>query len=435
MKKLHLGLLALTYACNGGTDTGNPATDPGEGTAGNLCDELKQDLAPDAPTALGFSARQVLDMISGEHHETLAWKALPVAYGPETGESAITLVVEPLGTAHLIQRSPAQRGGREDGPLIALAEPQFACADSIAVDVRLVISTAGGALNESVETTLEASSAEFASGSVRLPLDKLTGSFEADVQAPPGSVLSKSPELSLRMGFSPYGNVGEFSISSETESTDGSAVGQSALGTIAQYPAENFCGPDAVSVDASQVVRGLSVENVLERLNATSPATLVPSGAALSLRFLNTTDRVCAALGAPASAGTTLEFPGAVELSSSDDRIAGRVNISIRAEAVAGALTRVSANANDFILDPVAAQARVAAYAIRQPLDFSAYDGGAFEFSTLVSEAETSGALRAYGLKQAVCSTEVTTDAEGRSSSPGCAGTERIEIWGERWGG
>jgi hypothetical protein len=440
MKHLGLGLIALAAAYNGGctgTDTGNPH-DGGESTGSERCDEVRRELALGESTSLGVTARDVLDLASGEHRETLAWLVSPngVAYGPESGTGEITIVVEPRGGARFIERTPKGQGSDREEVGIDLFTPEDQCPDAIEVDVRLHILTAGGALDETLDTTLDATSGELVVGNVRLPTDGLAGSFEVHMPVPAGFELSKAPELILTLGISAYGAVGELGVVSEIRSTDGAVAGQTGVPRLAHFPAENFCGSSAISVERDQVIRGISIQGVLDRLNAQSPASLTPGGAALSLEFSTSAERMCVLLGAPKDAPLPVEFPGRVRLSAPDENIEGSIVVSFAAEALDGQLVSVSANANAFANDPVEAAALASDFAIQEPLDLSRYDGGAFEFATTSeSSAGVSGVLRAYGLLEPDCAnqTPVATPGGGMSS-PGCAGTERIELWGFTWG-
>lgn len=439
MKNLGLGLIALVSAYNSGcagTDTGNPYESGGEGNASETCDEQRRELALDEATSLGVSARHVLDLASGEHRETLAWQAPSgVTYGPESGTGEITIAVEPRGAARFVERTPKSQGSGEEGGL-ALLLPENECPAAIEVDVRLHIATAGGALNETLDATLEATSGELVVGNVRLPTDTLAGSFEVEVPVQAGFELTKAPALTLAFGISPYGSVGELGVSSEVRSLDGMAIGQGGVPRIAHFPAENFCGSAAVSIARDQVIRGVSIQGVLDRLNALSPTSLQPGGAELSLDFSTSTERMCVQLGAPPSAPLLVEFPGQVRLRAADENIDGSIDVSVAAEAIDGELVSVTANASTFTSDPVAAAALASEFAIQEPLDFSSYDGGAFEFSSASeSSGGASGLLRAHALREADCVSQLPTATPGAGmGSPGCAGTERIQLWGFTWG-
>jgi hypothetical protein len=193
MKQLVASLLLC--ACAGGTDTGNPNDDRTTNTeGGGSCDEAARPLELDEITPLGVSAAELLSWVGGTHTETLAWQDSAASFGPEHGRSEITIEVESLG-ARFIDRSPKQSSGGAG----TLAIPEIAliggdpCADSVALDVRLHLSTAGGALDETVETTLQARARDYATGQLTLPTDLLTGSFQAQVSVPNGSVARRPP--------------------------------------------------------------------------------------------------------------------------------------------------------------------------------------------------------------------------------------------------
>jgi len=426
------------WACAGGTDTGNPH-DGGTVSEGGdaLCDQTVRALDLDEATALGVSANDLLSWVSGEHRETLAWQDTNASYGPEHGRSEISLEIGPLG-ARFIDRRPKERtdDGREEGH--TLIEPDIAlygdpCADSIALDVRVHVSTSGGALDETLDATLEARAPDFVTGQLSLPLDALNGSFEADVPVPPGFVVRGSPRLVLSLGVSEYGSTGELGLSSEFESTDGQAASQGGLGVLARFPADNFCGTSSISISADQTLRGVSMASVLERLNSASPAAIDGSAATLQLEYTSLAGQVCVALDGPLGGQTVLSFPGSVRLRSSDQRMDGTLAVTLSGEATGGRLESSRAEASEYLVDPDAAAAAARSFAIRAPLDFSSYDGGAFQFSTEVTDTEAVGALIAYGLDQADCVTNPPPPDPDGNGSPGCSGTERIQIWGASW--
>ena len=415
----------------GGTDTGNPNDGRGVET-GDSCDEAARPLELDEVTPIGVSAAELLAWVGGTHTETLAWQDSVASFGPEHGRSEVTIEVELLG-ARFIDRSTKQSSGGEG---LALAEIGWIggdpCADSIALDVRLHLSTAGGALDETVDTTLQARARDYVTGLVTLPTDMLTGSFEAQVSVPTGSVARGAPRLQLDLGLSKYGDRGQLQLLSEFVSSDGQAAGQGSGGIIARFPAGDTC-QSGIGVAANQSVRGLSVASVLERLNGSSPARLDGSSATLDLAFESSAATVCVALDGPESGPTRIEVPGKVRLHSSDQRIDGSIDVTISGDASDGVLQRSGANANDFLLDAAQAQATLSKYAIAQQLDFSSYDGGSFEFLAEVSDGNASGALRAYGVRLPECQKNPPAPVPGAQSSPGCAGPDRIPVCTATW--
>jgi hypothetical protein len=437
MRKLAASLILC--ACSGGTDTGNPI-DPNDGgnvsEGGEVCDQSERALGLDEVSDLGFSAAQLIGWVSGEHRQSLLWNDQNASFEPEHGRSEIVLGVEPLG-ARFIDRSPKARSdGREEGPGLALAEIAYVndpCGDSLALDVRLTISTAGGALAETVDTVLMARASDAVDGSVVLPVDQLLGSFEGGTPIPDGFVQRGTPELLLGFTLSRYGDSGTLGLYSQFESVDGQAVGQGGFGRIAQFPADNYCEQGGVSASRDQTVRGVSLAAVLQQLAKSSPARLDGSSASIDLSFQSDAQHLCVGLEGSESGTTSIEFPGRVTLHSSDQRIDGALDVMLAGEATAGTLTTSSATLNRFITGRAAGAQALADSPIQQSLDLSNYDGAAIDFSVMVTDSEALGFLRASGLDEAECVSNPPPVVPGASGSPGCRGTDRIELWNATW--
>lgn len=423
------------------TDTGNPYgdIDVGEATEG-ACDVVKADVALGDATALGFSPQAIADLVAGEQAITLEWlDASGVEYGPESGSSTLTLRVEPLGTAHLVDRSPASSSG--SGGLV-LAEPVDGCRDSLALDVRIQLETAGGALAESVETTVEAYAADFASSAFGIDLEGIGGSFEATVAAPANTEVTRA-RLVTQIGFSEYGAVGSLGLQSELRSLDGSAVGQGGGNALAHFPAEDYCGaPNAVSVLAEQAVRGLSLAAVLDGLNAQSPTTaqLTPSGSSqLELIFAADAPRVCISFDSDAlfnggAGGAVLRAAGSVRLHSEDGRIDGEIPVELSAQTLDGAL-QLNAEASQNSQEPAIAARLPALFAVRDPVNLTSYDGASARFRSHASDTDgAGGSLVISGLEVPECLTNPPPVLPGAMGSPGCSGIDEVPLWSASWG-
>jgi hypothetical protein len=356
--------------------------------------------------------------VVGEHIEALTWRAADATYGPETGNSTLTIQVESLGRAQLMERALTSTAQGEFGTI---------CADSISVDVRLVITTDGGALNETVETKLWSFSPELVAGKLRLPLARLDGSLEAEVAAPPWLMLPQPVEMVMQLGFSPRGDMGSLELVREAQQADGLVVTASQE-MIAHFPAEHFCGAGRVSALTGEAAHGASDVDVLEELNAGSPATLQPGGAELSFTFANPSGRFCVSLDAPPGGSTYVSFQGEVTLSASDQSIAGVIPVSTSGNFTAGSVSFPSAQSDTYIFDPIEAGARVSQYAIQEVIDFSAYEGGRLQFHV----DAISGRLAASGL---ACPTQAGAGAEGEPSGPGCTAefAEQTQLWARTW--
>ena len=425
-------LLCSLLACDG-TDTGNPfdasGSDDVETPGGGVdCDATESDVEAGQSTELGFSAQEVVDLVSGERRASLLWLESPkVEYGPETGESEIRLTVEVVGSPRFIDREPRPPGAGSETELPIYAP---ACNDSIELDLRIGVVTAGGALDEIAETTAIASARDFAVTGFSLSLDSLMGSFEAKVEPPPNAEFTVPVPLSVRLGFTEYGLLGSMNMGGEFRALDGS-VGAATYGDIARFPADDYCGPDTIGVAADQSVRGLSIASALEPLNAMSPVQLRYDGgdsAELALSFSNAEPRVCVSLGV--AGGISLEFPGVVTLMSTDGRVDGNVPVQFSVEAAEGVPASISVQGSLQADDPSQAASPPAQFGIRDALHFSGYDGGRVEFLGVAS----GGSLRVYALDVAECVTNPPPRDPNATSHPGCRGTDRIPLWGARWG-
>jgi hypothetical protein len=423
-------------SAGGGTDTGNPNDDRGTNVEAGLCDATKSDLGLEDATSLGVSAADLFAWVGGTHQATLAWQDGAANFGPEHGQSQITLEIQPLG-AHFIDRSPAQSGGSSNGLAfnteIATIGGGDPCADSIALDVSLRLSTASGALDETLETTFEARAGDFATGRLTLPTDALTGSFTVDAPPPNGFVTRGAPKLNIEIALSKYGDRGAIMLSTEFQSSDGQAVGQGGAGVLARFPADDDCLSGNIGVAASQSVRGVSVDAVLASLNATSPARLDAVDATLELAFVSSAQRVCVALDGPESSPLQLQFQGTVQLSSSDRRIQGSIDVTLSGQAASGVLQSSSATANAFLTNPADANAAVAKFAIAEPLDFSSHSGGSFAFRADASPSLATGSLTASAIQLPDCAInppKLDPDAQG---SPGCPGADLLPLWSASW--
>lgn len=396
---------ACVLAACSGTDTGNPFDEPvgdvnsdGDegGSAGGRCDEAVAEIELDAATALGFSANQVLDFAGGEHTVSLAWLEDPIAsYGPESGRSAITLTIEPLA-AHFVDRSFKTSSGDVGFPTIDTGDPRDSCRDSIRLDVRVGVSTAGGALAETVETSLDAFAADFVNGSLSFDVGELRGSFEAEPTLPQSNTELTRSSLQLSFGLSQHGAVGSLLLFNVFRSLDGDTEGAiGGGGTIAHFPADDYCGAtNSFSVTADQALRGVSMAATLAALNERSPVPVeyeTGESSTLELSFTSDVERVCVSFDAIQSSAV-LEFPGRVALESADGRIDGAFDVTLRAEPLGGGLI-FEALGEGRAQDASEAAALSAAFGVQDPLDFSPYDGALVLFGSSSSSASWGGWL------------------------------------------
>lgn len=436
-----LGLSSWTACSSTGTDDPMPwygpssATDPGAFSSGlacpqtgvvsaRNCERAERSLAPDADT-LGFGADEFLGLISGEHSAVLSWESGGL---PAGRSSELVLTVEPLGDVRFVDQEASDASG--GGGVITFGNTggrYLACGDRLAVDARVRISTTDGALNEVIETTVEADSGRYARVEATVLAEQIAGSLEPSVESEQGRARTSPVELTLAFGISELGL--EAALGAHAEFTGTSIETGSPCNVMGRAALERSCPWGSVSLGAGEELFGLSLDGALAQLNASSPATLADSGARLELSADATPEARCVSVDTPAVLPYVTQFPGRIVLQSSDGRVGGAMDVQLQAEALGGAL-RVTASTS--YLAPVADELPELApsYAILQPLVWSELEHGGFEFFAEATEGSSGGVLRAIG-SELSCSG--TRPCEEVCPGPGCTATN-AEKWAVRWG-
>jgi hypothetical protein len=134
-------LPALALGCAGG-QTGEESDEP-------ACRETRATLEAGQDSPLGFGAEQVLATASAKS-APLEWLVTEPPHMPESGMAELTISLEPLGKAAYVQ-SRALDGVE-----------RYPCADHVEVAVQVELATSGGALAETFESKLYATSATVA---------------------------------------------------------------------------------------------------------------------------------------------------------------------------------------------------------------------------------------------------------------------------------
>jgi len=409
----------LLCACSKDDNNSSEPEDPGaDGDAAPQCQVAERSIGLDEATAIGASASELFRWIAGPHTEPLRWLSPNTAgdeyarlegFGPEQGSSQLQLDFEPIG-ARLITRT-------------ALDEASVGlCTSSLALDVNLHLSTAGGALDEQVQTTLEATRADFAAlQPLYLPIDSLLGSFTAQISVKQGFDYTQSPRLWLSLTLSEAGATGDLALVSLVSN------GRSELGSlpkIAAFPeGTELCQDGMYLVAPDHSVDGVSRDAVLQQLNGASPALLDGGPATMELEYSALGERACVQPPSAASP-TTVWLPATVRLHSSDGRVDGSILATLWGDAGSGAL-HSRANSRSDVSDLAAAAATAPSYGLLSPINFSGFDGASFEFQADASVGSDSGSLLVKGVVNPQCS---STTSYGR-----CVGARTSELWGARW--
>jgi hypothetical protein len=113
-----------------------------------------------------------------------------------------------------------------------------------------------------------------------------------------------------------------------------------------------------------------------------------------------------------------------VRLHSSDGRVDGSIQTTLWGDTGSGALHSRAASRSD-LSDPAAAAAAAPSYGLRDPIDFSGFDGGRFEFQADVTAGSDSGSLIVDGVTNPRCSAVTTYGI--------CTRTTTTELWSARW--
>jgi hypothetical protein len=388
------------------------------------CERSERSLADDA-VSVGFGADEFLGLISGEHSAVLSWES----NGSLSGRSSeLVLTVEPLGDVRFVDQEARDNSG--GGGVITFGNTggrYLACGDRLAVDARIRISTADGALNEVIETTVEADSGRYARLRATLLAEQIAGSLEPSVESGQGRARTSPVELSLVFGISELGLEAALGAHAEFEGTN--IETGSPCNIMGGALLDRSCPWGSVRLGVGEEIFGLSLDRAVAQLNASSPATLADSGARLELSADATPEPRCVSVDTPAVLPYVTQFPGRVLLQSSDGRVGGAMDVQLQAEALDGAL-RVTASTSYLV--PVADELPELApsYAILQPLVWSELEHGGFEFFAEATGRSSGGVLRAIG-SDLTCNG--TRPCEEVCPGPGCTATN-AEKWAVRWG-
>lgn len=160
-----------------GTTLGGAGTSVGVGGAGpgfTQCMETPSTIAPDATTALGFSANDVLAIAGGPHASDLAWMMSDL-YATHTRAQTqtpltLTLAAEPTAVRFIDNQGGGCPGG-------GLGVACTVCQKRMEIDIGLTLVTGDGALNEELKVTLKATSKEAPAFNTDIDAAAVVGSY------------------------------------------------------------------------------------------------------------------------------------------------------------------------------------------------------------------------------------------------------------------
>jgi hypothetical protein len=255
------------------------------------CDEEQVVLDEGAAGVFGASADELIAGLGLGASQPLFWVPFDAVanttFSPGSGQSQITLGIErAAGDVVEHTESPLSEGVR--------------CGDpELRVPVALTVTSADGALDEHVATTLTFTSAKTAQLDVQLPSEALGGDFAVEHVGPDGEQWS-FVGLSIDVTFWPGGSRGD--IAPELRRLDAVVPPSSQPSppvipardtidtpfipehwrTVAVWPQREVCddGVNAVPFDADEAVSGLSPVDLVNDFVAASPWTMSGANAA-----------------------------------------------------------------------------------------------------------------------------------------------------------
>jgi hypothetical protein len=344
----HPGLLGalLLGACGGSIappDTGfafYPQASPSE----DSCEEAVLRIEHvDEPTALGFSAIDVLTRVAGSHASPLVWldpvdsPEYELAYGPERGAS--TLSVEVRATAGDILH-------RYRAPIWNAPEGTECDAGALEIPVEVTLQSGAHALDETFATVLAARVPQRATFSKTFAPSALGGGLAFS------KVGSLDPERSFWLaqlradvllweGGSSGALSGQVGAGHAKPSKRQRPPPEPATdpGTFAVWPSPEPCEAPQSALPSDARLMGFSARDVLSVLERQPDRELMWSDGsvtALSLEFVGLEDHLCQAFD------DVLEFDVAVRAKTSDGRIDTRLPVRIAATPANGTIGEIA---------------------------------------------------------------------------------------------
>lgn len=307
----------------------------------------------DQPSALGFSAVELLARVSGESQSPLIWLApeqseqYTLAYGPERGRSQLSVRITPVA-GELLYRHEQLSDTAPEGTV---------CAEAVLeVPVSVSLRSQTQALDETFPARLQAKNAYRAELSHRFAPGTLSGafSFTEVTSLDPELTVSTGP-LSLSLSLWEGGSQGSLvtelvsqpkagSRSAKLETWPG-ALASSEPASLALWPSAEPCAtPSYSSLPSDARLLGFSVSDVLGRLAREPARQLIWSSGdrtQLELSFVPPGSELCQ------SAAEALSFQTSVRLHTADGRLNAELPVQISAANENGTVGAIAVRSID----------------------------------------------------------------------------------------
>jgi hypothetical protein len=419
-----LALLFGAAACTTGQIGGEVDADGNEGSHDGGCEIIaRTPLEVGDSQALGFSAQDMMDAISGVHETSLSWgeeiSQNSVSITPAAGETTLTVEVRPKAdTAQLVDLQPRESSG-EEALIGEIGSP--ACSDEIRIEAEVIVTSGNGALSDTFDVVFRAASVDVIRGSVQIQPGQLNGAFDFDVS---GS--AEAVQTTLELSFALGTLSGE--ISGLLQQVHGDAVSASPL-VYAKFPVDGCDTGALISADSPW---GAAIHGAVQA--ATEFEFTWESGGETVLSIEPTVGKLCLEGWSLSGEGSHVVAPASAAVVTEDGRIEGNWDLQLSASVNAGSVTSAQLRYVGTYEQGYFAEEFQEATGISGFESDASDIGFLFDYSIDVSgEDLAQGSFAIVELIVPDCARpdyepEVTEDPGGGSSVPGCEGIDLVEI-------
>jgi hypothetical protein len=374
-------------------------------TSGALCNDTVTRISnPDQTTPLGFRATDIIAFAAGDSSSTIQWSSIPnVTFGPEAGRQSLSLnVAYGGGEVDYVRSLPKEGGGAS-------------CSDHLSIAVSVRLQTQGGALDETFDGKLTATTPFFATLTQPLDLEKLTGTFT--VMSTTGS----AQQLTVQAVLSALGTTGQLTSDIEVSTADSVGVTDVRYGV---WPASDACkisGADSPGLPAALDVSIVSFtgQDGLNRFNTAGTALAMGwndgSSSALSIAATPQGDGCVRFTDSTGASRLLAAFPVQLNAVTADGRLNGGYPAELTITPSGSGDLQTTEGRVDLKL-PVD---QVAATGFSGLPDVSAYDQLALSLLGQIASGQVTGEIVLSGLKAGTCTTQVPPEG----GTTGCPGT------------
>lgn len=419
----------LALGCSGG-QTGDLGGAREDSHAGH-CSESETRLAElDTQTALGFSAADVLDWLSGVHTSRLVWgNTSLVEFSPHDSMTDVSFRIEcPDPDPRFVASEPKQQASLDAADI-----DDDSCPDLVRLDCQLQMTTDDGGLDESWAVSIDARRADLASVDHALEPDRFRGSFEIGA---PKLDNAEIEQLTLELGLSRFGVRG--TLTSILESRSDAAV--SATGArYASWPAETCGEPgsQAFALGPSSDAGAVASEAILQQLVPDAARAVDwPAGEQASLNLDVVPDALGCVQFGPHAEGLSVSYAARVEASTQDGRLEftadGRLEATFdaRVELVRAAIrASLVPSLEQVALLLASSEDRAQALA-------DEYAGLELELTQSFDSGTSQGTLRLLGSVVPDCianPAQPEQDEDTGGGTPGCSGIDQVSLFETHW--